>query len=341
MGFFDPIKKIGEGIKDWYTDPWPVDFGKDVFDKGGDFLRNPLNWVNPVSGGLNLGLSELRDWYAGGSVDDIQKARLDASLQAALIEAESRRLEGEQNRSLQREFAQKGVGWKIEDAKKYGISPMAAIGASGARYQNVYSGGSPMAAHYRRVADIKGQGIRSKHMDFDSKINTIFRTFSMLSQMQGMSLNNRYMNAKIKNLESGFAGQGDVYRGVNAQGELIEPAQVTQPGSDPTVEAGTISRSKYSYTPFGLKMEASDAMNKRVQGNIFKMISRWMYDDMRLVISGPQASEQPNTRDHPLPPGRVWRWSKGVGPSGMQWRPWNVRKQKFELYNPRWKSRRN
>jgi hypothetical protein len=35
-----------------------------------------------------------------------------------------------QNRKMQYEFAKHGLGWRIEDAKKYGIHPLAAIGAA-------------------------------------------------------------------------------------------------------------------------------------------------------------------------------------------------------------------
>jgi len=54
------------------------------------------------------------------------------------------------NAALQREFAQNGIRWKVEDAKAAGIHPMYALGASGASasasYQPVSSGDSWAAA---------------------------------------------------------------------------------------------------------------------------------------------------------------------------------------------------
>lgn len=47
----------------------------------------------------------------------------------------------EKNYQMQKEFAQHGVGWKIEDAKKYGINPLAAIGAQGVPASPVTVGG--------------------------------------------------------------------------------------------------------------------------------------------------------------------------------------------------------
>lgn len=45
--------------------------------------------------------------------------------------------------AFQREFAQKGLGWKIQDGKKHGLHPLASIGGVGAQYQP--TAGSPMA----------------------------------------------------------------------------------------------------------------------------------------------------------------------------------------------------
>lgn len=45
----------------------------------------------------------------------------------------------ERNANLQREFAQQGLGWKIEDAERHGVHPLAALGASGAQASPVYA----------------------------------------------------------------------------------------------------------------------------------------------------------------------------------------------------------
>ncbi|AXH77662.1 MAG: DNA pilot protein [Microviridae sp.] len=45
-----------------------------------------------------------------------------------------------QNIAMQREFAQQGVSWKVADAKRAGISPLAALGASTNSFSNVVGG---------------------------------------------------------------------------------------------------------------------------------------------------------------------------------------------------------
>lgn len=45
--------------------------------------------------------------------------------------------QAEKDRELQKEFAKQGIQWRVEDARKAGIHPLAALGSSGAQYQNV------------------------------------------------------------------------------------------------------------------------------------------------------------------------------------------------------------
>lgn len=47
---------------------------------------------------------------------------------------------GNKNADLQRQFAQNGVRWRVEDAKKAGIHPLAALGMTGASASPVYVG---------------------------------------------------------------------------------------------------------------------------------------------------------------------------------------------------------
>lgn len=52
-----------------------------------------------------------------------------ASLIGGMMSRDAQAEQGEQNRALQREFAQSGVQWKVADAKKAGVHPLYALGA--------------------------------------------------------------------------------------------------------------------------------------------------------------------------------------------------------------------
>ena len=58
----------------------------------------------------------------------------------------------DKNVALQKEFAQNGVSWKIEDAAKHGIHPLAAIGASGTSFSPVAVGESGTSERERFAA---------------------------------------------------------------------------------------------------------------------------------------------------------------------------------------------
>jgi len=67
-----------------------------------------------------------------------------AAIAGSLIGARSQSRANEQNTELQREFAQNGIRWKVEDAKAAGLHPLFALGGSGATYtpavQPVFNG---------------------------------------------------------------------------------------------------------------------------------------------------------------------------------------------------------
>jgi hypothetical protein len=70
------------------------------------------DWVAPVVGGIGD--------IVGGIIGQ-EGAEQQADAQMSI---------NDENRKMEYEFARRGLGWKIEDAAKYGISPLAALGGS-------------------------------------------------------------------------------------------------------------------------------------------------------------------------------------------------------------------
>lgn len=64
------------------------------------------------------------------------------NIAGALIGKDSARNAAGLNRDMQREFAQKGIRWKVEDAKAAGLHPLAALGASTSSFAPVFQGDS-------------------------------------------------------------------------------------------------------------------------------------------------------------------------------------------------------
>jgi len=89
--------------------------------------KSVVNPINSVLDSKGLGLESGIDHLTGKS----------ASEDAAAAAREARELElamHNQNIQLQKDFAQHGIRWRVEDAKAAGIHPLAAVGAAGASY---------------------------------------------------------------------------------------------------------------------------------------------------------------------------------------------------------------
>lgn len=64
-----------------------------------------------------------------------------ASLLGGILGNKSAEKAADKNAALQREFAQSGIQWKVEDAKKAGVHPLAALGAQTVSFSPSYVGG--------------------------------------------------------------------------------------------------------------------------------------------------------------------------------------------------------
>lgn len=108
----------------------------------------------------------------------------------------------ERNIALQKEFAQSGVQWKVEDAKKAGIHPLYALGASTTSFAPVSVGSS--VPSYDGIAQA-GQNIgraidatRSKGDQQNAQIQTAFNA----AQLEGAKLDNEIKRAKLASVSA-------------------------------------------------------------------------------------------------------------------------------------------
>lgn len=74
-----------------------------------------------------------------------------ANIIGGLTGARATEKANEQNAALQREFAQHGISWKVADAKRAGLHPLAALGTQTASASPSYVGADP----YQGISGIK------------------------------------------------------------------------------------------------------------------------------------------------------------------------------------------
>lgn len=98
--------------------------------------------------------------------------------------------------ALQREFAQSGIQWKVEDAKKAGIHPLYALGAQTTSYSPVSAGGG--ASDFSWLGDAGqniGRAIQSQQSGSD-KVAALQLTAANL-QNEGLKLDNELKRTQL------------------------------------------------------------------------------------------------------------------------------------------------
>lgn len=173
--------------------------------------------------------------------------------------------------ALQKEFAQNGIRWKMEDAKRAGVHPLAALGASGASYSPVSvgdtSGGTAMSN--------LGQNLTRAAMATRSTDERKAAALSLIAsekQIEGLTLDNQIKLSQLRQMsqpgnpgfplgDQGFIpGQGDARLISNKPLERT----ATLAGS-PHSEPGAVSDVGWAKTSTGLVPVPSKDFKERAE----------------------------------------------------------------------------
>lgn len=107
----------------------------------------------------------------------------------------------EDQAQLQREFAQNGIRWKVEDAKAAGIHPLYALGASTAQYSPI-SVGTDFASQGQNL----GRAIDSMRTPAE-KQSAFAKTVEGLT-LDKMGLENEVLRSQLRNINAAGTGPG-------------------------------------------------------------------------------------------------------------------------------------
>lgn len=137
----------------------------------------------------------------------------------------------DQNTALQREFAQNGIRWRVADAKAAGLSPLAALGASGASFSPSVQVGS------------MGDAVSNMGQDIS---RAVYANASQKERVAEAANLARYNEAQLKLQTENMALQNDAIRqGMMAQkiNMLSNLGGQLGPGMPSNAFKGTPSRS--------------------------------------------------------------------------------------------------
>lgn len=258
--------------------------------------------------------------------DAVREANYDARVQA------------DREAARQKEFAQHGIQWKVEDARSAGIAPLAALGASTASYSPSVVGGTPDTSVGDAVSSM-GQNISRAVMATQSKEERAYQNAMNAETLANARLKNQLLATQIS-----FANQpsnppmqsamGEVIPGQGDSGFKIKPAEVTASHKGvPAREAGAINSYGFMRTNTGLAVVPSTDAKNRTEDDLIQQAQWAVRNQLLPMFKGLPA---PSSKDFPLPPGAdEWRWDpvnqefraskKGYGwthspASGFQWR---------------------
>lgn len=145
----------------------------------------------------------------------------------------------------QKEFAQSGIQWKVEDAKKAGIHPLYALGANTHSFASQISGSNPMAEGISNA----GQNVSRALMSTQSK-TTQFSAAAEALTLQKMGLENQLLSKQVQNMSLTGPGiptdNGNLHL-LPGQGNSI----------DPNAAVKDIPLSRIAHDPMGPHQEAA------------------------------------------------------------------------------------
>lgn len=201
-----------------------------------------------------------------------------ASLLGGILGQNKQEKMAKQNIQLQKDFAQQGIRWKVEDAKAAGIHPLYALGANTTSFSPV-SIGSDLATGVQNAGQDLSRAIDATRTNGE-RTSAITKTMQDLT-LQRMGLENELLGAQIARVRQ--AGQpparpalGDGPSSPNAylipgQGETagtVQDGPLKRVGTNdaaPHAEPGAVAETGYLRTPTGLAPVLSNDAKDRLE----------------------------------------------------------------------------
>lgn len=222
-----------------------------------------------------------------------------------------------ENMAIQREFAQHGIRWKVEDAIRAGIHPLAALGTNTQGFSPVSVAFTPETDDRAGSFSRMGQNLMQSYM---ATANADERMASKL-RLENMALQNDLLRSQItsinnpKNPPVPVAGSDNFLSGQGDSGTmLVKPSERTAsaPGR-PAQEAGWRPDVSYSRSDTGLvpviPQGLSESMEDDFIGKILWRVRNQLMPNIGLGGRPPKGM-LPRGYDH-------WKWNRWM----QEWRP--------------------
>lgn len=219
----------------------------------------------------------------------------------------------DKDRAMQKEFAQHGIRWKVEDAKAAGLHPLAALGAQSTSYAPVSVGGSPMGNALAQSGQDVSRAINATRTS-PERIDAYTKTVQDLN-LQRMGLENQLLGSQIAKINQAgtpppMPTSTDPYliEGQTQSGVKGMPLKRVNPNpGTPYMEPGSIVDLGYSRTPGGYAPVMSHDVKQRLEEDLIGMLT-W---NIRNRL-GPTLGFNNTPPNVPLGAGESWFYHPGM-----------------------------
>lgn len=265
--------------------------------------------MDPLIGGALIGVgSSLLSGIMGRDANREANAKAEAAAAA--------------NIAMQKEFAQNGIRWKVEDAKAAGIHPLYALGASSPSFSPVSVGTAPDMSMPSAMADM-GQNISravSATRTAPEKEMATIQLAQAKAQLDGSVIDNQIKAMQLKNLANPSPSfpAGDSGNFIPGQGNSplvrVKPSErSTSAEGRPAQQAGWVPDVGYARTDTGLTPVPSQDVKERIED---QMIPELMWA-ARNQLAPNLGTARPPPKSM-LPKGASeWKWSFWA----QEWQP--------------------
>jgi len=203
-----------------------------------------------------------------------------ANILGGIMGQNSQERMAEKNIALQREFATQGIQMRVEDAKKAGIHPLAALGAQTTSFSPISVGGSSMAAGLSAAGQDIARAVDSTRSN-SAKMDAYAKTIQDLN-IRRMGLENDLLSSQIAKINAtgptpGLPTGGDRYL-IEGQGNspLVSSTPLSRTVSAPEAgsqEPGAFPDIGYSRTPSGYAPVMSKDVKDRLEEDFLGMLA--------------------------------------------------------------------
>lgn len=238
-----------------------------------------------------------------------------ASIFGGLQGQKSQEKMAQQNIELQKQFAQQGIQWKVQDAKSAGIHPLYALGAQTHSFAPV-SVGDSLSSSFSNAGQYLGRAANALATG-EQRVNAAQKAIELLA-VERAGLENDLLRSQIK--RNNAAGTPPSYPGVDPQTLIpgqgntkllgvsvdFKPHEIT--GVDPARgwgEVGAIPSGGFSKNPYGYWPVPGKDLKNRID-DITPAEWQWALQTYIGSAIDPAKWAPPG---HHISPGQMWRFS--------------------------------